>query len=696
MTGIEPFIDPFAGGLVGVLVDTAKRVGGGLAQSLSDRTKATEALRRYADRYTARYGEIRLLGMKQGFPLESIYTKVRFLDELSIHNFSSIETLEKAFRDTPSRRLQDDASVTLESLPVINENQYLMVLGKPGAGKTTFVRCVGLEALRGEQSNLTHRCIPVLLELKRFDIDSVDLTQAISKELSDFGFPCSAQFTIDLLEQGKLLVLLDGLDEIPKEVQDVVIEAIQAFTTRYDQNRYIVSCRVAAYRSTLNRFRDIEIADFDDAQIQRFMENWFRCSGDADIETAAACWESLNYPGNSASKELAHNPLLLAFLCRAYDREKGFPRDRATLYRKALDSLLKDWSIEKRLQQAPIHQEFHSEVEKALLSEIAFKGFVNNQLFFIRQELVDSIKAFASDVVEKPRALNSMAVLDAIAIQQGILVERAEDIYSFSHLTLQEYLVARHISQNPAILKGIVEQHACDQRWREVFLLLSGSLGNSDELLQCIETACARYVQQGKPRALLDWADKITRDSTSGMLPAAKRAIAIAWAINLILNKDSSNETFKHFSIQRKLTIHPTLAYYLSNSTVDGVFSGAPANIEFLCDTDRINKLEKLGIFANVDFDALAANVGAALSRVPDGQKEDDALSVQSVQQYWAEAFHLEEGRLDLSTKELEALAAYLYGNLLMLNCRDSAVRASEPLWTRLKDRMVMTTDTLC
>ena len=131
MTGIDPFIDPFAGGLVGILVDTAKRVGGSLAQSLSDRSKAAEAVKRYADKYTARYGEVRHLGMRQGLPLEAIYTKVRFLDELNIHTFSSVETLEKDYRSDFSRRLQNPPSATFESLPVVNENQHLLILGKP-------------------------------------------------------------------------------------------------------------------------------------------------------------------------------------------------------------------------------------------------------------------------------------------------------------------------------------------------------------------------------------------------------------------------------------------------------------------------------------------------------------------------------------------------------------------------------------
>ena len=508
----------------------------------------------------------------------------------------------------------------------------------------------------------------------------------VSEELSNFGFPSSEQFALNLLEQGKLLVLLDGLDEISKASQNGAIEEIQSFVTRYDLNRYIVSCRVAAYQSALNRFRDVEIADFDNTQIQMFMRNWFQCSDGADLTTASQCWESLNNAGNAASKELSHNPLLLSFLCRSYDQERGFPKDRATLYRKALDSLLRDWAVEKRLQQDPIHQEIHSELEKELLSDIAYQGFEQDQLFFTRQELVSAIKEFLSNVVDKPRSLNSMAVLDAIAIQQGVLVERAEDIYSFSHLTLQEYLVARHISQKPELIRDIVSQHWADQRWYEVFLLLSGSLSSSDELIQLIETSSLNRIRYPKVKALLHWAESITQNSSSPCSPPAKRATAIAWVINLVCNKLSEDEFFEQFRTQKRRTVHPTLAYKLSHSFLDDVFVGAPRTIEFFCDISRIRRLEELEIFSGVDFTSL-------LAQISNGQTEDKF--VQSVHNQWIEALHLEAEWTNLSMDEIEELAAYLYGNLLLLNCKDSSVRTSESSWKKIENRMVQYTDAI-
>ena len=362
MTGAE-LIGPGVS-LAKLLFDVAKSAGGAIPQAISDQAKAAAALKKYADKYTARYGAIRLLGMRQGVPLELIYTKVKFLDDLSIRQFLSLETLEQTYRETAKRRFQTQEPARLNAPQVVDDHQFLMVLGGPGAGKSTFLRRTGLEALKGEKGAFKHRCIPVLLELKRFNADTVDLVKAISEELANFGFPETDKFAINLLEQGKLLILLDGLDEVPTANLNTVIDEIQNFVTKYDKNRYIASCRIAAHRSTWNRFRDIELADFDDEQIQHFIHNWFHTDLDILTKTADQCWETLNNSSNRAAKELAQTPLLLTFLCMVYDRTQGFPTNRATLYRKALDILLEEWAAEKRIQQSEIYKGLNPDLEK--------------------------------------------------------------------------------------------------------------------------------------------------------------------------------------------------------------------------------------------------------------------------------------------------------------------------------------------
>jgi predicted NACHT family NTPase len=312
-------------------------------------------------------------------------------------SLETLENLEKLYRQTNRRKFPSQDKGKQEGIKVANENQYLMVLGAPGIGKSTFLRKMGLEALKGKEGKFQHTCIPVLIELKTFTNSDIDIEKIIAEEFCICGFPsaeAAEEFTGKVLEEGKLLILLDGLDEVPAQNLNKAISQIQNFVDKYDKNRFIASCRTAAYRSSFRRFSDVAMADFDDTQIQEFIYNWFHSKADKQAQTGEKCWELLQKPENSAAKELAHTPLLLTFLCLVYDRSQNFPNNRSVLYRKALRILLEEWASEKRILRDEIYQGLHTELEEILLSEIAYKGFESDRLFFYERDIVKKIKEF--------------------------------------------------------------------------------------------------------------------------------------------------------------------------------------------------------------------------------------------------------------------------------------------------------------
>ncbi|MHC5829535.1 MAG: NACHT domain-containing protein, partial [Nostoc sp.] len=123
-------------------------------------------------------------------------------------------------------------------------------------------------------------------------------------------------------------------------------------------------------------------------------------------------------------------------------------------------------------------------------------------------------------------------------IQQGILVERARDIYWFSDVTLQEYLTAQYIDNYRQVEK-LVTEHLIDRRWKEVFLLVAGLMrGGADELLLLMETEVQKYINTPKLEALLNWAEQVTVGSEGNYKPVSKRAGAIA-IVNAIANANA-------------------------------------------------------------------------------------------------------------------------------------------------------------
>ncbi|WP_199313669.1 NACHT domain-containing protein [Leptolyngbya sp. FACHB-671] len=624
--------------------------------------------------------------MRKPVDLGTVYTTIRFLDDAEIRQFASIESLEAAYREKQQRHSQTKSESERQGMKVASTEQFLMVLGGPGAGKSTFLRRIGLEALKDRDSKFQHHCIPVLIELKRLTSNEIDLVKIIVEEFQTCGFPDAKRFTCKALEQGCLLVLLDGLDEVPMNNLNQAVVKIQDFVDRYDQNRYIVSCRTAAYHGGFCRFTDVAMADFNDAQIQQFIQNWFQTEEDRKAKTSEKCWNALQKPDNQGSKELAHTPLLLTFLCLVYDRSQSFPNNRSVLYRKALRILLEEWAAEKRLEnQQNIYEGLSIELEEILLSEIAYQGFESDRLFFSQRDVVERIKTFLASNLNAPKHLDGEAVLDAIAVQQGILVKRAEDTYSFSHLSLQEYLTAQYLDDHRQI-ELLVQQHLTDERWREVFLLVAGLMrGGTDNLILLMDQQAQAYLNTHKLQALLQWAEEATEGSEENFNPAAKRAVAIylAYVLDRALNRALAPTLRLAQSLD--LDLVRSLALVRNRALV------LARDHTLVLALALAYELRKIKIFKSVNFADLITRLEVLRVQVLDDNLPYEvrrAFDDQTLQ-LWLEALHLGPEVAKLSEDEVYALNDYFYTNELIVRCKDAAVRASPGIWAEIEERMV-------
>lgn len=678
---------------------------------VKDRQTWADLLLRYETKYLERYGIVKLLGMKKGLALDQVYTGVRILDDVSIRQFESLEALEENYRERGLRRLQQvgcrlgEDGEPENGIQVANQYSCLMVLGGPGAGKSTFLRRIGLAAARGEARFFEHDCIPVMLELKQFKEAEVDLQSAVAQEFTNVGFDFSKNFVEEALQQGKLLVLFDGLDEVPKANQDKVIDAIQNFVNRYDNNRFMASCRVAAYRSSFHNFTEIELADFDDDQIQQFIHNWFTTDIDRANNTAEQCWNLLNEDSQKSAKELAQTPLLLTFLCIYYDKKQSFAAHRATLYRTALDILLEEWAAEKRIRHEPVYEGLNTELEKVMLAEIAYKGFVNDQLFFTQQELLDQIKQFLEDSVDKPKYLDSRKVLDEIAAQQGILVERAEDVYSFSHLTLQEYLVAQHISNTDDATQSyeaIVRQHLIQQRWREVLLLVPGLLPKADKVLQLMHQIAIQEINSTALQRLLLAVEEVTANAEQEFSSTTRRSIALANTFNTF--------TFTHGctnALANVLDLANALANALAHTNaLILAHAFVLANVNALAlvrafdsegvlvlarNLEQVHNLVRI-YNSSINFSSLLRELESVSFQLQKDQISPERLQIFATRlpQLFFEAVNLDSKLSSLSEADWQAFGRYLYINELIVRCKQAAVRVSRNVWEDLESRMLL------
>ena len=529
------------------------------------RQNSKSASHDYNSPYKKRHGQLQAsyVGIDPSRSLDDIYVAVQFLNKRRTTKHTSLEEVEEEFRESARTDFTSTSDERQDGMRFANDEQYLMVLGGPGVGKSTFLRKVGVEALKGEDGNFEHQCIPVFLELRRFTEDPVDIKAWITEEFKVCGHPYPEQWANSKLKSGELLILFDGLDEVPKPNVSNVINKIKDFAHEYSRNRFVVSCRVGDYTGRLADFTVVvEMADFDDSQIQAYINNWFASASDQKKKTAQRCWKALNTSDHQAIKVLAQNPLSLALLCQVYEDSQDFPASQVILYEKILNIFLKKWTAEKGVHRdLPMSPYLAIPTVKELLSEIAAENFKADRLIFSENELINQIQEFYQRRGDISSGFDASEILDSILVDPGLFVERASGIYSFSHLTFQEYLTANHNVRYTRSIQDLVNQHLHDDRWREVFLLTSGLMPKTDDLLIAMEAEAAKLINTDGLRALFQWAERITDTSNYRYNGIAKRSFALYQYFSLHL----FNKTYKvvENSATRYPSIHRELHSYL-------------------------------------------------------------------------------------------------------------------------------------
>jgi hypothetical protein len=429
----------------------------------------TQAAETYRQEVLRLYGSMQIFGMSRPVPLTNVFTEVYLLDKPSAWRRHSIEELKKG---TPTQASPVAKDKRREGVALVTAQSRLFILGQPGAGKTTFLKHLVMQAAQGQLD-----AIPIFVSLKAWSDSKLDLMPFLIRQFAICSFPDARPFIEHILTEGKALVLFDGLDEVNYEGGRHwhTTQAIREFAQQYGKSRMVITCRTAATEFTFEQFNYCELADFTQKQIEAFVQRWFQ----SDVAKRAAFLSAFARPENQRLGELAHRPLLLTMLCLTFEETMAFPQRRAELYEEAIDALLKKWDSSRSIQRDQIYRKLSLGYKRQLLSELAAQSFERSEFFIARRELAERVVRFLRRLppTDQSEQIDGAAVLRAIEAQHGLLIERARDIYSFSHLTFHEYFAARYIADYPEehVLRGAVAQ-AANPQWREVLLLSTSML----------------------------------------------------------------------------------------------------------------------------------------------------------------------------------------------------------------------------
>jgi hypothetical protein len=421
---------------------------------------------------------------------------------------------------------------------ILRHTSRLAILGGPGAGKTTLLQYVALSYARARAGDPKLRrhalyrrqlgaskwrlpiyislgsAAPLLAELKAqghapalLEI----LPKLMDPELRREHANIAPAYFRRRIVRGDCVFLLDGLDEVPSDIDfEMVVTAIESLAVRHPGNQFIVTSRIAGWRSGVEAdFRKYYVDDLTDKQIATFVETWYEAvernavvgllqeEGAAERESrlrraqtrASELKSALRQ--NSGIRKLATNPMLLSIIAMVHRSLATLPRERAKLYDQCTRILLEQWDISRGVRVDDTGLKL--EQKEAVMRRLAFdmhRGEIGDSAGAKEASRADVEAAIGSLLPGMGRSEDEAAqLLRRLMERSGLIIERRRDILGFAHLTFQEYFAAQSLTaDHPARAVSFLTNPIIlfNNWWREVLLLYSGLQSDSGSLLQAI------------------------------------------------------------------------------------------------------------------------------------------------------------------------------------------------------------------
>jgi predicted NACHT family NTPase len=343
---------------------------------------------------------------------------------VAIHSTEKIELYAREELDEIDQKPRQD---TVENLH--QQIPMLMVLGEAGMGKTTTLQYLVLKTANKCRSNTTQANLPVYLELKLFTGDRTLLSEILQK------LPFSLEFNSQLLEDGKISLFLDGLNEVSKPLKQDVINQIQSLIKRYPNIRMLISSR-SSYQFMIDdkRVPVFALQKMTQTQIEAFLKRNTQAPTRKIIQTSMA--------SNQRLLDWLRVPMMLKMMIEVVEDRQMLPEYQDEPIPENKHELIDNFIGKIYRRERDRDANFHD-------SEITFDTLITHLAvnIFESAETNTALKKIKviSILTEKVKSGFPNADLEYFlraSTELGILALDG-DVYSFVHEEYLDYYVAK-------------------------------------------------------------------------------------------------------------------------------------------------------------------------------------------------------------------------------------------------------------
>lgn len=317
---------------------------------------------------------------------------------------------------------------------LLQKSKYILIHGIATSGKTTFLKKIGRKFLSDNSEGLVF-----YIELGK---DYEEGRDASIVELVKNTYKKHTDIELITLKEQKVLILLDGLDEVPFDnKRDIIINQIEQIKKEYDNIKIILSSRSCDYindNPTIDEY-------FDKYQLLPLNPNEMIKIG----ETILGKNDTLkNFIKLVKKSELLNvfpktplTTILLAIIFKEKDIDvKDLPRNITELYSKFIDIFLHKWD-----KSRGISEQFKIQQKEFVLQTVAQYLHDERKKFISKKELTELItelkREYPIEVIDDIELF-----IKRLCNRTSLLIKNEDGNYGFFHLTMQEFLNAKKLS----------------------------------------------------------------------------------------------------------------------------------------------------------------------------------------------------------------------------------------------------------
>lgn len=441
----------------------------------------------------------------------------------------------------PASILHHGSRVRIDRFEDLPTTRNFVLQGTIGQGKSLFLRFLACRTFEAG----TH--LPVFVELRR--IGQVRLLDYVAGEMDTLGLEVSEPIMRHLLQHGRLVLLLDGFDEVAYEHRATLVESLESLSRKYPETRIIVTSRPdsAIQRSPL--FQVLRLDTLKPKEYEGIIRRLI-----TDEKDAAHLIHSLQ--SNATVAALLTSPLMVTLLVFRYRAVNTFPEHEAAFYGQLFDLLL---NRHDRTKPA------FSRVRKSGLGDADLERAFDALCFVVRKE--DStalsrqvLNKLASQALEvgTVKADAGFFISDITEITCLLLEETGE--YRFVHKSVLEYHAAKWVAEQPdaSAVKFYSAMRTFWKHWRQElrFLALIDRYRFTKFFLLPMTDAIVDHGNPGKSensRMIASFGDDLIGFAPLGFLD---RVVFSNFLVELLPERFDPSE---YFAAAQRIQPHPLL-----------------------------------------------------------------------------------------------------------------------------------------